>query len=73
MAIGALVKNGNTSDVEIISLDPEKHPLPEQFKKLNPFPNNISGGTGGLLGQYKQAVHVLHYEFMYSQSSFWKN
>jgi hypothetical protein len=35
--------------VELISLDPASHPVPDCLRNLNPFPTNVHGGAGAVL------------------------
>jgi hypothetical protein len=52
MLIGGYPPNGPTSptdDVDLISLDPAKYPVPAQLKNLRKFPRKMSCGTDALV------------------------
>jgi hypothetical protein len=48
LVVGGYTNNSASDAVELISLDPQKYPVPNRFKKLDKFPVKISRGTGAL-------------------------
>ena len=48
MVVGGYV-GGELDDVELISLDPVNHPVPECLKQLGNFPTSMSSGGGQAL------------------------
>ncbi len=63
-----------TDLVELISLDPERVPVPECLKQLSPFPTSIKGAAGGsilpdghpLICGGKQGLEISNRCFKYS-------
>ena len=53
MVVGGLTGGDRLDTVELVSLDPQNHPVPECLKSLNPFPTRdflafgaeLQGGT----------------------------
>ncbi len=38
MVVGGSTSSGSVDQVELVSLDPDNHPVPECLKNLGPFP-----------------------------------
>ncbi len=49
MVVGGYGDNDWIDDVELISLDPVNHPVPECLRRLRNFPAAISAGGGAAL------------------------
>jgi hypothetical protein len=49
MAIGGATEDGQADQVELISLDATKYPVPTQLQKLEKFPRNVLAGGGAML------------------------
>ena len=54
MVVGGLGDPGAVRTVDLISLDPVNHPVPDCLKKLGDFPERMYGGGGAALkdGKY---------------------
>ncbi len=49
MVVGGVADGGELDDVELISLDPVNHPVPDCLKQLGNFPTPIIWGGGAAL------------------------
>ncbi len=60
MVVGGENGGGYLSTVEVVSLDPEFHPVPDCIKNRNDFPYPIYGASGASLKDGKRVKLLLY-------------